>query len=191
MSSSSFDFAAWPPALTPEQQAILVQKATTRALATGLLYLPPGYPLDTPPPQAAIHAPLSLFPAPFPRGSFRQAQEIQSLYNVLYSNIAMDTVWLDEIMGAEKGVGRVDDFIGQLWRGWKEMRDGGKISQVGQQPVAFLHVLKNVTASASRIVPFRLPIPRPGVRGSFAEASRIQHNISLFWLPLSTYSGTT
>lgn len=130
MSSSAFDFASWPPALTPEQQAILVQKATTRALATGLLYLPPGYPLETPPPQAAIHAPLSLFPAPFSRESFRFAQYIQSLYNVLYSNITMDTAWLDEIMGAEKGVGRVDDFIGQLWRGWKTMRDNGRISQV-------------------------------------------------------------
>lgn len=135
MSSSSFDFAAWPPALTPEQQAILVQKATTRALATGLLYLPPGYPLETPPPQAAIHAPLSLFPAPFPRESFRLAQDIQSLYNVLYSNITMDTAWLDEIMGAEQGVGRVDDFIGQLWRGWKAMRDSGKISQVSKMAV--------------------------------------------------------
>jgi glutathione synthase len=142
MSPSSFDFASWPPALTPEQQAILVQKATTRALATGLLYLPPGYPPDSPPPQAAIHAPLSLFPAPFPRESFEQAQGIQSLYNVLYSNITMDTEWLDEIMGAEKGVGRVDDFIGQLWRGWKAMRDSGKISQVREALISVASVLR-------------------------------------------------
>ncbi|KAF6755858.1 glutathione synthase [Ephemerocybe angulata] len=131
MSSSSipFNFAEWPPSLSPEQQTTLIQKATTRALATGLLYLPPGYPLESPPPQAAIHAPLSLFPAPFSRESFEFAQEIQSLYNVLYSHIAMDTEFLDEIMGAEKGVGRVDDFIGELWKGWKVLRDSNSVPQ--------------------------------------------------------------
>lgn len=134
-SLTTFDFSAWPPALTPDQQAILVQKATTKALSSGLLYLPPGYPLNSPPPQAAIHAPLSLFPAPFPRDAFHHAQKIQSLYNVLYSQITMDTSFLDEIMGAEQGVGRVDDFIGQLWRGWKSLRDDGKLSQVCHDPL--------------------------------------------------------
>ncbi|KAJ2923020.1 hypothetical protein H1R20_g14074, partial [Candolleomyces eurysporus] len=129
MPATGFDFAAWPPQLTPEQLQILVGKATSRALATGLLYLPPGYPLDSPPPQAAIHAPLSLLPAPFPRESFKLAQEIQSVYNNLYAQIAMDTPFLDEVMGAEKGVGRVDEFIGELWRGWKKLRDSGRISQ--------------------------------------------------------------
>ncbi|KAJ2919226.1 hypothetical protein MD484_g1256, partial [Candolleomyces efflorescens] len=129
MSAAGFDFAAWPPQLAPEQLEILIQKATSKALISGLLYLPPGYPLDSPPPQAAIHAPLSLFPAPFPRESFKLAQEIQSVYDTLYAQIAMDTPFLDEVMGADQGVGRVDEFIGELWRGWKELRDSGRISQ--------------------------------------------------------------
>jgi glutathione synthase len=37
----------------------------------------------------------------------------------------MDEEFLDKIMGAEEGVGKVDDFIGHLWRGWKKLRDAG------------------------------------------------------------------
>ncbi|KAG0698818.1 hypothetical protein DFH29DRAFT_939689 [Suillus ampliporus] len=28
-------------------------------------------------------------------------------------------------MGAEVGVGKADEFIGTLWRGWKQAREGG------------------------------------------------------------------
>ncbi|KAH9480659.1 Glutathione synthetase [Psilocybe cubensis] len=37
----------------------------------------------------------------------------------------MDEEFLDRVMGAEKGVGKVDDFIGELWRGWKRLRENG------------------------------------------------------------------
>ncbi|EAU85776.2 glutathione synthase [Coprinopsis cinerea okayama7 len=125
----AFDFASWPPKLSPEQLNELVSTASAYSLAHGLLYLPPGYPLDSPPPQAAIHAPLSLVPSPFPRDLFESAKRLQTIYNVLYSRIAMNIPFLDEVMGAEQGVGRVDDFIGELWRGWKRLRDEGKLPQ--------------------------------------------------------------
>ena len=35
----------------------------------------------------------------------------------------MDTKFLDSVMGSEEGVGKVDEFTGQLWRGWKALRD--------------------------------------------------------------------
>jgi glutathione synthase len=127
---STFDFAAWPPKLSDEQLAILVANASTFSLAHGLLYLPPGYPLDSPPPQAAIHAPLSLIPSPFPKDLFATARRLQRTYNTLYARIAMDIAFLDDIMGAEKGVGRVDDYIGTLWRGWKRLRDENQLPQV-------------------------------------------------------------
>ena len=49
---------------------------------------------------------------------------LQSTYNVLYSRIAMDEAFLDEIMG-EGGVASVDDFTGELWRRWKQLRVEG------------------------------------------------------------------
>ncbi|KAK0239080.1 glutathione synthetase, partial [Armillaria nabsnona] len=92
------------------------------SLAHGLLYLPL-QPLLLP--TSAIHAPLSLLPSPFHRRLFDFAQRIQSTYNVLYSRIAMDKDFLDQIMGTERGVGKVDTFTGQLWSGCKEIRDQG------------------------------------------------------------------
>lgn len=37
----------------------------------------------------------------------------------------MDEDFLDRVMGADHGVGKVDDFIGRLWSGWKRLRDEG------------------------------------------------------------------
>ncbi|KAG1777324.1 glutathione synthase [Suillus placidus] len=127
---ASFNFSTWPPQLTPEQLEALTLAATTYALSHGLLYLPPSQsPSNTQPriPTTAIHAPLSLVPAPFPRAQFQAARGLQSVYNVLYARIAMDTQFLDTVMGAEEGVGKADEFTGTLWRGWKKIREHGML----------------------------------------------------------------
>jgi len=130
---TSFDFSSWPPEQAPDLLEALTLAATTYALSHGLLYLPPSQsPSNTQPhiPTAAIHAPLSLFPAPFPRAQFEAARRLQSVYNVLYGRVAMDTPFLDAVMGAEAGVGKADAFTGTLWRGWKSIREHGVV-QVG------------------------------------------------------------
>ena len=127
MTIEPFDISSWPPSLTPIQLEALTLHATTYALSHGLLYLLPGPQPAIP--SAAIHAPFSLFPSPFPRRLFETGQRIQRTYNVLYARIAMDEEFLDRVMGTETGVGKVDDFIGQLWTGWKQLRDGG-VAQV-------------------------------------------------------------
>ncbi|KAF8627449.1 hypothetical protein AX17_006263 [Amanita inopinata Kibby_2008] len=121
---ASFDYAEWPPALSESQLETLHKYATTYALAHGLLYLPAVQPQPKAP-ISAIHAPFSLLPSPFPRKLFLQASRLQSIYNVLYARIAMDDDFLDEVMGAERGIGRVDGFIGQLWTGWRQLREQG------------------------------------------------------------------
>ncbi|PFH54004.1 hypothetical protein AMATHDRAFT_78746 [Amanita thiersii Skay4041] len=158
---SSFDYSLWPPNLSPTQLETLTLQATTYAFAHGLLYLPSIYP-QPPAPNSAIHAPISLFPSPFPNKLFLQAKRFQRIYNVLYSRIAMDEEFLDQVMGAETGVGRVDDFIGQLWKGWKQLREQGLVQplQLGifrsdymlHEPSERQHSLKQVefnTISAS------------------------------------------
>lgn len=126
--SATFAFSSWPPNLTDAQLFELTSYAATYALSHGLLYLPPHSPsanvqAPAPTPTAAIHAPLSIFPAPFPRQLFEGARKLQRLYNVLYAKIAMDEEFLDQVMGAELGVGRVDDFVGTLWAGWQRVRE--------------------------------------------------------------------
>ncbi|CDO69537.1 hypothetical protein BN946_scf184785.g42 [Trametes cinnabarina] len=124
---TSTSLPQWPPNVTDEQRSALTLLATTYALSHGLVYLPP-VDVQPPVPASAIHAPLALFPSPFPRNQFELAKGLQRKYNVLYARIAMDEAFLDNVMGAEKGVGRVDEFTGHLWRLWKRLREQG-ISQ--------------------------------------------------------------
>ncbi|KAI0831365.1 glutathione synthase [Trametes gibbosa] len=114
----------WPPEITDEQREALTLLATTYALSHGLVYLPPAD-VQPPVPTSAIHAPLALFPSPFPRKQFELARSLQRKYNETYARIALDEDFLDAVMGAEVGVGRVDEFTGQLWRIWKRLRDEG------------------------------------------------------------------
>ncbi|ODO07992.1 glutathione synthetase [Cryptococcus amylolentus CBS 6273] len=109
---------AWPPGLTEHQLAALTTQATTWALSHGFVLLPPS---PTTPPTATISAPLSLLPTPFPRQLFDLAVSLQPLYNALYARIALDWEFLDRVMGGS--VSKVDDFQGELWRGWKAVRD--------------------------------------------------------------------
>lgn len=125
MASASI-LSAWPPTVTDAQVDALIVLATTYALSNGLLYLPPAE-RQPPIPESAIHAPLALFPSLFPRSIFEYAKRIQRTYNVLYARIAQDEEFLDRVMGTENGVGKVDDFIGQLWTGWKKLRDEGRV----------------------------------------------------------------
>ncbi|KAG6829442.1 hypothetical protein H0H87_011397 [Tephrocybe sp. NHM501043] len=123
MASASV-LSEWPPALTNAQTDELTLLATSYAFSTGLIYLPPA---DRQPfaPESAINAPLALFPSPLPRSLFEHARNLQGIYNTLYARIALDEEFLDRIMGTDNGVGKVDDFIGQLWTGWKGLRDRG------------------------------------------------------------------
>ncbi|KAJ7628557.1 glutathione synthase [Roridomyces roridus] len=125
---SSFSFSSWPPALNDEQLEALTVYATTYALSHGLIYLPA---VASQPaiPSSAIHAPLSLFPSPFPRRLFALARRLQTTYNTLYARIATDVEFLDKVMGSIEGVGKVDHFVGQLWAGWKVLRDEGGLVQ--------------------------------------------------------------
>jgi glutathione synthase len=126
---------SWPPEITEEQLQELRLQATTYALAHGLLYLPPvengQLPLT---PSSAIHAPFALFPTPFPRNLFARAQSLQQIHNVLYARVASDEEFLDGILSAETAVGRVDEFVGELWKIWKQVRSE-KPTQVCPSPV--------------------------------------------------------
>ena len=117
---------SWPPDVTVEQLDQLTLLATTWALSHSLIYLPPFTPEKPPPPvpESAVHAPFSLFPAPIPRQLFKKALALQPAYNTLYARIALDTAFLDEVMGAG-GVADVDDFSSALWTTWKGLRDEG------------------------------------------------------------------
>ncbi|KAG8771644.1 hypothetical protein FRC12_003487 [Ceratobasidium sp. 428] len=109
----------WPPSLKETQLEELTGLASTWALSHGLVYLPVS-------PQergTAIHAPFTLLPTPFPKLLYEKSQRIQKAYNILYSRIALDTEFLDLVMGDHGGVADVDQFTQNLWKTWKSVRD--------------------------------------------------------------------
>ena len=119
-------FTSWPPDVTTEQLDQLTVLATTYALSHSILYLPPISPERPPPPapESAILAPISLIPTPIPRHLFSKALTLQHAYNTLYARVALDTSFLDQVMGPG-GVADVDDFTSELWSTWKRLRDEG------------------------------------------------------------------
>jgi len=131
-------FTSWPPDLTTEQLEQLTLLATTYALSHSLLYLPPHSPDKRPPPapESAIHAPVSLIPAPIPRRIFTQSLNLQRVYNTLYARVALDVSFLDQVMGPG-GVSDVDDFTFSLWSAWKGLRDEGVPSVYRTSSVLF------------------------------------------------------
>jgi hypothetical protein len=179
MSSSTTSLPPWPPTLTQEQQSHLLLLATSYALGHGYNLLPTN---PTTPPTAAIPAPLSLFPTPFPRDLYELAVSLQPLYNRLYSEIARDVEFLDRVMGGS--VSKVDEFQGELWRCWKECREElVQVSRVGRpwrsQDLMFDTLLVLLLAAvAVGSLPLRLPSSRfRNWRATGAQTSRIQHDL--------------
>jgi len=103
------------PRLTEAQLEALILHATTYALSHGLLYLPAVNPQS--PAPVSPFMPISIFHHRCPRRTFELAWRLQKAYNVLYSRIALDEAFLDRVMGEVEGVGKVDDFVGTMWRG--------------------------------------------------------------------------
>jgi hypothetical protein len=145
----------WPPDLTDEQAKTLARIATTYSLSHGMIHLH-ARPIQPRIPGSAIYAPLTLLPAPFPRPLFQMALRLQRIYNILYSRIAMDEEFLDDIFNTDHGIGEVDDYVGQLWKGWKQLRDEG-VAQVSSPFFAkalFGMGISSVTYPVSRVGSF-------------------------------------
>lgn len=94
-------WASYPPQLETEQLEYLVQTIKDWSIHNSLTVRPnPAFVKDVQNPHhvLATNAPVTLFPSPFPRSCFKQAQGLQKAYNELYAKIANDEAWISEIM---------------------------------------------------------------------------------------------
>ncbi|MCJ1308182.1 hypothetical protein MMC25_001834 [Agyrium rufum] len=90
----------FPPKLSPKGEEYLLHNLKDWSLANGLVVRP--VPALAPqegknPDILASVAPVTIFPSPFPRSCFEEAQAIQWTYNKLYAAIAEDEEWLAAI----------------------------------------------------------------------------------------------
>lgn len=99
MAASIWD--EYPPQAAEEQLEYLAQTVKDWTIFNGLTVRPnPSFISEDSNPNhvLATNAPVTLYPSPFPRECFKQAQELQKVYNELYAAIASDEEWLGEIM---------------------------------------------------------------------------------------------
>ena len=113
----------WPPAQTVEQETALLRLASDWSLSHGLVLRPVGSASSPPSTTAAIHAPYSLYPSPFPRKLFDQAKELQEIYNSLYASVTVDKEFLEDVVGG--AVALVDEFQGRLYEIWRTVEAEG------------------------------------------------------------------
>lgn len=123
----------YPPSLTDSQFNELHTSALSWSHTHGLSVIPPPASL----PATALeqkhehtfsqHAPVTLFPSPFPRSAFEEGLEVQRAYNDLYVNVVKEGKWLRNV---SERLAAVDDFIGGLWKVLGEVEAEG-ILQVG------------------------------------------------------------
>lgn len=94
-------YANYPPRLSPAQQEYLVTATKDWAIQNGLAVRPnpSTLPEGTDPNRVlATNAPVTLFPSPFPKACFEEAQALQTVYNQLYAAITCNEEWLGKII---------------------------------------------------------------------------------------------
>jgi glutathione synthase len=93
--------STYPPEQTSDEIEHLVSLIKDWTIAHGLAVRPPPTIVRQeadPHGILATTAPVTLFPSPFPRVCFDQAQSIQEAYNELYAAIAQDEDFLKSIV---------------------------------------------------------------------------------------------
>ena len=90
----------YPPSLSPAQQEFLVTATKDWAIQNGLAVRPSPTTLQDADPNRvlATNAPVTLFPSPFPKICFEEAQALQTVYNQLYAAITCNEQWLGKII---------------------------------------------------------------------------------------------
>jgi glutathione synthase len=94
-------FQNYPPALSEEQRAYASTFVKNWTVEHGLLVRPSTaqvFEESNPHGVLATNAPVSLFPSPFPRKLFEQAQHLQTVYNELYAAVSCNEAFLSSAM---------------------------------------------------------------------------------------------
>lgn len=93
---------SYPPAIAEPERLRLVEVTQDWSIANGLAVRP--MPAAVAAADAdlagtlAMPVPVTLFPSPFPRAAFQEAQAVQTAYNELYAGISQDEEFLSRII---------------------------------------------------------------------------------------------
>ncbi|KAH3687776.1 hypothetical protein WICPIJ_001239 [Wickerhamomyces pijperi] len=110
------------PQLTAQQEAKLVLNLQQWALANSLIIYPPNHQ-----PFQPVVAPVTLYPTPFSKKAFEDANDVQLAYNELYVKIVQEREFLVEVL---EELSQFDkDFTGRLYSLYKESQASSGVKQ--------------------------------------------------------------
>ncbi|KAG7662565.1 GSH2 [[Candida] subhashii] len=111
------------PELSAEQESELVESLLHWCLGNGLVMYPPNFSNCS-----ANNAPITLFPTPMPRNSFKNAEDVQKIFNELYINlVSKEREWLIKEL---RELSKYDsDFTGKLFEIYEEVTSNGQVPQ--------------------------------------------------------------
>lgn len=96
---SGITSAAYPPSLSAAETEHLVNTIKDWSAGNGLVVRPPPTVIAAeadPKGIAAVNAPVTLFPSPFPRQCFAQALGVQTTYNELYAAVSRNEEFIED-----------------------------------------------------------------------------------------------
>ena len=98
---ASLTSGAYPPQLKDEEQQHLIDTIKDWSIGNGLASRPPPTVIPTeadPAGIAAVNAPVTVFPSPFPRVCFEQGTVVQKSYNELYAAVSRDEEFISQMV---------------------------------------------------------------------------------------------
>ena len=88
-------FPKYPPNISNENLQKLKNLAIDWSLSHGLIIRPPTNLSNN---SFVMHAPVSLFPSPFPRKTYYEAIELQPIYNILFHKLSQDFEFITQVI---------------------------------------------------------------------------------------------
>ncbi|CAN6641461.1 hypothetical protein TRVA0_018S02366 [Trichomonascus vanleenenianus] len=82
----------YPPEVSPAEEKETVNSITHWAMGHGLMMLTEG---NAP---TAVHAPVTVYPTPFPKAAFEKARKAQKPFNELYYSVCANEEWLVSVI---------------------------------------------------------------------------------------------
>lgn len=98
---ASLTSGAYPPKLEPAEQHHLIDTIKDWSIGNGLAIRPPPTVIASeadPEGIAAVSAPVTVFPSPFPRVCFEQGKTVQTSYNELYASVSRDEEFISQMV---------------------------------------------------------------------------------------------
>ncbi|CAG8688162.1 24243_t:CDS:10 [Cetraspora pellucida] len=162
--------------ISPTSLEFLKEQAIDWALSHGLIIRSNSNFSST-----VVHAPISLFPSPFPKKEFELALELQPIFNLLFHKLSRDHELIEKVVGE---LINVDDFIQKLYNIYLTVRKEGITQQISlglHRSDYILHMTPNSTDAHIQQVEFNT------ISSSFSSLSTLTSELHKYLLESTKY----